>query len=484
VSCDNDTPQPGGKARRRFRSSTVAVRVAPVKQGQIVYSIRATGTAIPDTTIKLSARTEAQVIEIKAREGDRVEKGQVLILQDNAVARHQHELALAEARVAEARLAKLVAGNRPEEIATSEAQVAQAQALAARVRAEVQSARAKKKEAESNASMYERMFRQGVVSPQQRLSAKTRAESTAADVSEMEAKLRENEAALKAEKARLRLMRAGAREEDVAAARSELNRARENANLLRVKMEHARTVAPISGIVSERVVEPGDLARVGSHLLSLVNTERLRIQTQISELDLPKVKIGQTVDVTFDAYPTRKFTGKVQRVFPTVDPESRQATVEVGLENAGGKLPSGLLARVIFVSRSARQALIVPKAALVRRVQGDRYEVFVVKGRAPQGGPGSVKTSRNGGTSGGKQVRSAAVAKGGAGVDPSRSGGPPKPNGARRKPPTHIAESRKVVAGEIEGDLAEVQSGLSPGDLVVIQGQSRLQPGSSVKIVQ
>ncbi len=487
ASCKDEAPQPGGRARRHFRSSTVAVRVAPVKQGRIVYTIRATGTAIPETKITLSARTEGQVLRVEARESDRVSRGQLLVLQDDTVSRHQFELAKAEVQSARARLAKLLAGNRPEEIAASAAQVTQAEALAARVRAEVESARAKKNEATSNASMYERMFRQGVVSPQQRLAAKTQAEATAANLSEIEAKLRETEAALKAAGARLRLMKAGARREDVAAARSELNRARENANLLRVKMEHARTLAPISGIVSERKVEPGDLARIGTHLLTLVNTERLKIRTLVSELDLPKVKAGQSVGVKFDAYPGRKYAGRVLRIFPTVDPASRLATIEVGVENPGGEIPSGLLARLRFVSRSARWALIVPKAALVRRVKGGRYEVFVAKAARNSPRPGArrgtspgtaAKAPPNGrspGERGGKPVRPAAATS-----DGSRKARP----GGGKVPAAYVAESRRVVAGEIEGDLAEVRSGLSAGDLVVIQGQSRLRPGSSLKIVR
>ena len=82
MSCKGEQPQSKGKAHRRFRSSTVAVRVAPVKRGRLVYTIFATGTAIPETVIKLSARTEGQVLRLDVREGDRVEKGQVLVLQD------------------------------------------------------------------------------------------------------------------------------------------------------------------------------------------------------------------------------------------------------------------------------------------------------------------------------------------------------------------------------------------------------------------
>ena len=506
MSCKGEQTESKGKAHRRFRSSTVAVRVAPVKRGRLVYTIFATGTAIPETVIKLSARTEGQVLRLDVREGDRVEKGQVLVRQDDAISRHQFGLAKAEVQAARSRVAKLLAGNRPEEIAQVAAQVAQAKALAARVRAEVDSSRAKKNEAKTNADMYERMFRQGVVSPQRRLASRTLAKSTEADQAEMEAKLEETEAALQAARAKLRLIRAGARKEDIAGARSELLRDRVNAKLLRVRMEHARTVSPIAGIVSERRVEPGDLARVGTHMITLVNTERLKIRTQISELDLPKVKVGQTTAVTFDAYPGRKFPGRVIRIFPAVDPASRQATIEVGLDNPGGALPSGLLARLTLTSRSTREGLIIPKAALVRRVRGGRHEVFVAKKSPPKGSPSQAARANGRGKPQGrphrkdaaapagaaspngtppglqkrKRVQPAAVPSGGRfGKGPARA-----KQGGRPARPGHIAESRRVVAGEVAGDWAEVRSGLKAGDLVIIKGQNRLRPGSSIKIAR
>ncbi len=272
--------------------------------------------------------------------------------------------------------------------------------------------------------MYERMFRQGVVSPQRRLASKTLAESSTAEHAEMEAKLKESEAAIQASRAKLRLMKAGSRKEDIAAARSELHRTQENANLLRVRLQHTRTLSPIEAIVSTRHVEPGDLARVGTRLLTLVNTERLKIRTRISDLDLSKVHVGQSVRVTFDAYRKKRFSGRVLRIFPTVDPTSRQATIEVGMKNPDGAIPTGLLARLTFTSTADRKGLIVPKAALVRRVQGGKYEVFVAKkvaglpGIHSEGGPAARNEAAAAGTGRTPGVRTRTGANG-----PPRLGG-------------------------------------------------------------
>ncbi len=144
ASCKGEEPAANSKAQRRFRSSTVSVRVVPVREGRLTYTIYATGTAVPDMEINLSARAEGQVTRLDVREGDWVKAGQVLVVQDDAVFRHQYQLSVAEVRTARARLDKMIAGNRPEEIAQAEAQVTQAKALADRVRAEVESSRTKK----------------------------------------------------------------------------------------------------------------------------------------------------------------------------------------------------------------------------------------------------------------------------------------------------------------------------------------------------
>ncbi len=170
------------------------------------------------------------------------------------------------------------------------------------------------------------------------------------------------------------------------------------------------------------------------------------------------------------------------------------------MKNPDGAIPTGLLARLTFTSTADRKGLIVPKAALVRRVQGGKYEVFVAKKAAglpgihSEGGPAARNEAAAAGTGRTPGVRTRTGANGpppasGAweGVRPAAAGSnrqPEKRSGKRARKPAHIAESRKITAGEIEGDLAEIRSGLRPGDLVVVKGQRRLRPGSSIRIVQ
>ena len=91
ASCKGEEPAANSKTRSRFRSSTVSVRVVPVREGRLTYTIYATGTAVPDQEINLSARIEGQVTQLDVREGDWVKAGQVLVVQDDAILRHQYQ---------------------------------------------------------------------------------------------------------------------------------------------------------------------------------------------------------------------------------------------------------------------------------------------------------------------------------------------------------------------------------------------------------
>ncbi|MDP6084872.1 MAG: hypothetical protein QGF68_02285 [Nitrospinota bacterium] len=139
-------------------------------------------------------------------------------------------------------------------------------------------------------------------------------------------------------------------------------------------------------------------------------------------------------------------------------------------------------------------------------MRGGRHEVFVAKKSPPKGSPSQAARANGRGKPQGrphrkdaaapagaaspngtppglqkrKRVQPAAVPSGGRfGKGPARA-----KQGGRPARPGHIAESRRVVAGEVAGDWAEVRSGLKAGDLVIIKGQNRLRPGSSIKIAR
>ena len=181
----------------------------------------------------------------------------------------------------------------------------------------------------------------------------------------------------------------------------------------------------LGGIILDRLAEPGDYVQPGTALLEIGSLDLLEVTVGVSELDLGQLAVGQPASLSFDAFPDLgDLTGRITRISPVVDPETRLATVEVTLENATGQVGSGLLARVQFVPATPERVL-VPESALA-----DRDLIFV--------------------------------------LDPASD------------PPTVTA--RPVTVGQRRQGQVEILSGLTPGESFVVTSDRPLEPDQEVSL--
>ncbi|MBI3090977.1 MAG: efflux RND transporter periplasmic adaptor subunit [Candidatus Tectomicrobia bacterium] len=438
AGCTSDTSPGAGGPRPRL----IAVRAVPAKPGQLERSITSTGTTFPLAEVKIMPRTDGQIATITVREGSAVRKGDLLIQLDDAIASHQLALAGAELGAARARLKKLRAGNLPEEIKRAEAEMRQSREAVNRTKAELASAQAQLHEAKENLAAFEDLFRQGVVSSQRRLNWQTTVGTTTALLAEKAAKLREQDEQLAVAEEKLVLVRRGSRSEDIEAAANEVQRAEANERLLRTRLEYTKITAPFAGIIAERLVEEGDLASLGKHLLTLVDLAELRARAPVSEIDLPDLRVGQDATIHFDAFPKGVFHGRIASIFPTIDPVSRQGTVEVVLPNASGELKAGLFARLSMSLGKRSSALLIPRSALARLADGE-MSVFVLDPAAGEGGP-----------PGGPRAQ-------GAGGGAAGAGGKP---GGRQRPPSQGTAEAPGLAAKRPQDVAMRPPGAATAD--------------------
>jgi len=164
-------------------------------------------------------------------------------------------------------------------------------------------------------------------------------------------------------------------EDELARARTALDVAQAEEELLQTRLAHTRISAPFAGVVSARLAEPGDAVARFTHVLTLTDDSRLLARLQLSELLLPAVAVGDAVSLTLDALGDRRFAGTVLRIYPTVDPLSRQGTLEVLLSEPPPEARPGQLCRTTLQLRP-QPRLVVPFAALRRDTQGEY--VFLV----------------------------------------------------------------------------------------------------------
>ena len=196
---------------------------------------------------------------------------------------------------------------------------------------------------------------------------------------------------------------------------------------LRQLMQNTQLVAPISGVVTARNYDSGDMYSSVNPILTIEQTNPVKVMVNISEVYYKQVNKGMPVDIQLDAYEDETFYGKVTIVYPTIDQSTHTFPVEVTISNPGQKVRPGMFARAT-VNFGDKNHVLVPDEALVKQIgAGDRY-VYVYK---------DGKVSYN-----------------------------------------------KVELGKHIGTKYEILSGVNPGDEVVIAGQSRLANGKEVEVVK
>lgn len=188
--------------------------------------------------------------------------------------------------------------------------------------------------------------------------------------------------------------------------------------------QNTRLVSPISGVVTARNYDPGDIA--STPVLTVMQIDRLKVMINVSEQYFPNVKIGMPVDITLDIYPDQKFEGKVSLIYPAIDAATRTFTVEITIPNSDSKLRPGMFSRVAVNFGDAERVLI-PDIAVQKQAGTNEKYIFVLEN--------------------GKAVR------------------------------------RTVEIGRQIGDVYEVLSGVEPNETVITAGFSRLTNGVEVKIV-
>lgn len=146
------------------------------------------------------------------------------------------------------------------------------------------------------------------------------------------------------------------------------------------KLRDTEIVAPFAGHVKERMVSPGQYVKVQTPVMVIVDNDPLRARLKVPEKMAGWIAVGQAVKVQVEAYPDRSFPGKVSRVNPSVDPQTRSFDVEALLDNKDALLKPGFFARAAIVSNHVDRALLVPQEAL-RYLYGV-YKVYAVSQRS------------------------------------------------------------------------------------------------------
>jgi membrane fusion protein (multidrug efflux system) len=246
-------------------------------------------------------------------------------------------------RADEARLAQILAGSEPEDIRQAEAGVAQAvqQLAIATTPSTEQDLRAQRAAVEQARLQVER----------------ARLPFDSFDVQQQEQAVAQARSTLDGR-------RNPYTREDLQAAVATVDQARATLELAELSIRDTTVLAPVDGIVAERLTSAGALVTPATPLLSLV-PPTMELQVNVEESQLGKVAEGQSVILQVAAYPDETFSGTVSTIAPVIDPKSRTAAVKVIPGDNQGRLRSGMLARLNIVTASRTNVVLLPKDALI-----------------------------------------------------------------------------------------------------------------------
>lgn len=162
----------------------------------------------------------------------------------------------------------------------------------------------------------------------------------------------------------------GASQQELDNALLQLTVAESNYNNLK---ENTTLLSPISGIVSARNYDSGDMYAGQMPILTVMQINPVLLKINVSETYFTKVKVGMPVEVKLDVYEDEVFSGKISLVYPTIDERSRTFAVEVRLNNQDSKVRPGMFARV-YINFGVLNHVVVPDQAIVKQSgSGARY---------------------------------------------------------------------------------------------------------------
>jgi membrane fusion protein, multidrug efflux system len=166
---------------------------------------------------------------------------------------------------------------------------------------------------------------------------------------------------------------------------------------LRTRVGYATVTAPVTGVVTEKHVESGDVVGTQARMFTIADVSEIVTRVGVSELDVVELRQGDRVRITLDAFPNQELRGRIRRIFPAGDPTTRLVPVEVVFDAESARLARpGFLARVTFDLATSEAVLLLPASAVLG-AQGAQ-SVFIVDSN----GTAARRTVRTGLTSQGR----------------------------------------------------------------------------------
>ncbi len=379
------------------QASANALETAPVQRGALVATVSATGAISPLREAQMAFSATGELTQLNVKEGDTVKTGQVLAQLDSRALEFQLAQAEANLTAAQVKLDQLKQPA-PADVTAAQASVAAAQAALAQLqkptqndlivaKADLDRAKAALDQAQA---AYDRIG--GATNPfiamspqalslQQSSSDYQRALAVFnSKVNPTDSQLKQAQSTLEQAQAQLtRLTNPSAN--DLQSAQANVDQARAARDLAKAQLDNAIIRAPFDGIVTHVDDDLGSFVPAGRVVLGVADTSELRVQLNIDETDIARVKVGQDVTIGLDAYPDASIDAQVTEVAATAT--TIQGVVNyiatVSLKPTDVPVKIGMTANANIVVAKKDNVLLVPNQA----VRAANNKLYVTVQKAP-----------------------------------------------------------------------------------------------------
>lgn len=330
AASDPESIRNSPEVKDRIKEEFVSVKTTPVILDDLIIKLKSPGEAVTDKHIVMKPEVSGKIDILNVEEGQRVQKGDLLVKLDN----REYTLNLESADAERLKnLSELLLESQFSEQADVEQTVDPE----------------KLEKAENEYEEKRLLFRQGQITEE-----------------EFEEASRQYE---------LFLIESGEKKEEIVAAAKGLTQSEIDVKKARLNLEKTNIRAPFSGIITDVKISPEEYVSGSTELFTLVNIERIQVHAKVLESEIGKMKVGREVELRFSAYPNRVFKGEVKSISPVVNPEDKTCKVFIDAPNPDENIKPGMHAEVEIVSDIYEKRLLVPQEAILHR--GGRKLVFV-----------------------------------------------------------------------------------------------------------
>lgn len=337
-----------------------------VQRRTIREQVAASGKVFPQTEVKISSDVSGEIVQLSVEEGDSVVTGQLLAKIDPDAYKSQVE--------------------------RGEAQVNSAKAQLSNARSQIQQFQAQKEQIEAQLVNAREIFERNEQLKEQGVISELEYEQSLSNLRALEANLRAAEANIKAA------------QESAESARFQVASAEAALREMETSLRRTTIYAPMNGIVSRLNVEEGErvvgtIQMAGTEMMRIANLNNMEVRVEVSENDIPRVSIGDDVEIEVDAYLDRKFGGKVTQIAnsaiaaatATATLTSDQVTnfeVRINIDPASYSdliadnpypFRPGMSASVEINTKTVTDALSIPIQSVTTREKGELKELLNIE---------------------------------------------------------------------------------------------------------